>query len=157
MSVSDRIVVMSRGHIEQIGTPEEIYRHPASAFVANFVGQSSSFDAVTEPNVMIKAKDLELRANGAAGFSTGARVRAFIRPEDVLLGRDAEGQPDAHPARVASLEFRGAVVRLTLECGGMNIDADLAADRVHVEHATEGFRLPMRVPAERILLFAADA
>ena len=45
MGVSDRIVVMSRGRVEQVGTPEEVYRRPASAFVAGFVGRSSMIEA----------------------------------------------------------------------------------------------------------------
>jgi iron(III) transport system ATP-binding protein len=157
MSVSDRLVVMSRGRIEQIGTPEEIYRRPASAFVANFVGQSTSFDAIIEPGSFIAAKDFRLRADRAAAFIADTKVRAFIRPEDVLVGSEADGHEDAFPAEVTSLEFRGPVVRLTLETGALIIEADISPDRLHRESAAEGARLPIRIPSDRILLFPSDA
>jgi iron(III) transport system ATP-binding protein len=156
MSVSDRIVVMSRGRIEQIGTPETIYRHPASAFVAGFVGQSSAFDAQTDRDAVI-AKGQRILADAADRLARGTQVRAFIRPEDVAVGVAAASHPDAIEARVANVEFRGPVVRLLLETGGPAIEADIAPAEVVRERIAEGARVPILPARDRVLVFASDA
>jgi iron(III) transport system ATP-binding protein len=95
MGVSDRIVVMSRGRIEQVGTPEESLRRPASAFVAGFVGRSSRFDAIggfARP-ACSRRRRCPIAAYAARPLLYGARVTCFIRPEHVRLDR-----ADAAPA-----------------------------------------------------------
>lgn len=82
MTLSDRIAVMNEGRIEQIGPPEEIYRDPASAFVAEFIGDTNTFSGtVTERDgrqVIAIGDDFTVPANGASH----GEVRVAIRPED---------------------------------------------------------------------------
>jgi sulfate transport system ATP-binding protein len=87
MEVADEIVVMNKGRVEQVGTPEQIYDHPASAFVMSFIGpvnvlpsssrifQSSGFDA-PHPEVFLRPQDVivEMNANGATTPATVSRV-----------------------------------------------------------------------------------
>ena len=158
MGVSDRVVVMSRGRIEQIGTPEAIYRSPATPFVAGFVGRSVHFDAVvdTPPGLLVAEDGLRLMADAARPMLYGARVRVFIRPEDVRLGAEAAAMPTPFRATVAHLEFLGPVCRLTLEAGRRVLEADLPPDQVQALGAVPGATLPVAVPAGRVLVFPND-
>jgi iron(III) transport system ATP-binding protein len=163
MGVSDRVVVMSRGRIEQVGTPEAIYRQPASAFVAGFVGRSSHFTATIEaPAGLLLAEGLRLPCEAARPMLYGNRVEAFIRPEDVRLGAAAAALPGSFEARVTHLEFLGPVCRLSLEvptpAGGrpLRLEADANPDEVRALGALPATALPVALPAARLLVFPVD-
>jgi iron(III) transport system ATP-binding protein len=153
LSVSDRMVVMSRGRIEQIGTPEQVYRHPATGFVAGFVGRSTAFDATVAADGAVIAKGVRIAAEAARRAADGASVRVFIRPEEVLLGRDARGRAGAMDAQVVALEFLGPFCRVSVQAGPLLIDADIASDRVAAEGIAENAALPVWVPPDRVLVF----
>lgn len=153
MGVSDRIVVMSRGHIEQIGTPETIYRHPASAFVAGFVGHASHFDAKVDATPGTLAVDgLVLPCLGARRMLYGTPVQAFIRPEDVAIGPSASALEGHFAARVMHQEFLGPICRVTLEVGRLRLEADVNPG---VAPAI-GEVLLAALPAERLMVFPRD-
>ena len=156
MAVSDRIVVMSRGKIEQVGTPEEIYRRPASAFVAGFVGRSAAFDAKVRQTGTIVAGDLELPAEAARAFRGGAPVRVYARPEDVRIGHEATALPGAFEAEVTHLEFLGSLCRVTLEHPHLRIEADISPDAVRPLGVKPGLRIPVALAHDRLLVFAGD-
>lgn len=84
LSMSDRVVVMDKGKIQQIGTPEDIYNEPVNAFVADFIGESNIVDA-------IMVKDYFVNISGVTfdcvdkGFEPNERVEAVIRPEDISI------------------------------------------------------------------------
>jgi len=105
LALSDRIAVMNRGRIEQLGTPEELYDRPRTRFVADFIGTTNLL-AGTVVSVAGGSAILELEAGGrcvvgADGLAPGAAVEVAIRPEALELvprdGSDAEG-PGANPA-----------------------------------------------------------
>jgi iron(III) transport system ATP-binding protein len=156
LSVSDRIVVMSNGRIEQIGAPEEIYRRPASAFVATFIGRSTAFDAVAEGGDALQAKGMRILATAASALPPGTPVRAFIRPEDVVVGRRAEGHPAAIAATVATTEFLGSTCRLGLQAGPLLVEADIPSESYRAEISVEEQTLPLLLPPERVLVFRTD-
>ncbi|WP_435152615.1 ABC transporter ATP-binding protein [Haladaptatus sp. DFWS20] len=93
MTLSDRMAVMNDGHIEQVGTPEEIYRNPASAFVADFIGDTNLFDGMARTEngtTTVKIDD------GHVSFTADERVRdgnvtVSIRPEDFSLASNGSG------------------------------------------------------------------
>jgi spermidine/putrescine transport system ATP-binding protein len=90
LTMSDRIVVMRAGQIEQIGTPREIYRHPKNRFVAEFIGETNLFpvtiDRIDGAEALARtAEGVELRLPGA-GRKPGERVTAILRPADFTLG-----------------------------------------------------------------------
>jgi iron(III) transport system ATP-binding protein len=154
MSIADRIVVMSRGRIEQVGRPAEIYRNPASAFVAGFVGHSRSFDAVADGAAIRPSVGPRLAAARAGAHAAGAPVRAFVRPEDVRVGDAAQHLPDRFEATVTAIGFIGATCRVTLQANDLALEADLPADRAEAD-LREGARVPAAVVADRVLVFPA--
>jgi iron(III) transport system ATP-binding protein len=157
LGVSDRIVVMSRGRIEQVGSPEEIYRRPASPFVASFVGRSSRFEGKVEtPPGSVAIGGFTLPADAARPMLYGGAVTVFVRPEDVQLGPAAAAYAVNFEAEVTGLEFLGPVCRLSLEGQGLKLEADAAPDLVRGLDAMPGAKLRVALPPERILVFPAD-
>jgi iron(III) transport system ATP-binding protein len=84
MVTSDRIAVMNQGQVEQIGTPEEIYEHPRTQFVASFIGRTNCLDAVVADRQSVRCSGLQLnvRPNGAA-LAPGASIAVSIRPREI--------------------------------------------------------------------------
>jgi iron(III) transport system ATP-binding protein len=157
MGVSDRIVVMSRGRIEQIGTPAEIYDRPASPFVASFIGHSSHFDAVVDsPAGIVVAGGLRIAAEAARKLLFGARVTCFVRPEHVRLHRADAAPPEALQARVTGLEFLGPTCRISLEAGPLRLLAAVAPAELLALEATPGAPVAASLPSERVMVFAED-
>jgi len=155
LSVSDRIVVMSQGRVEQVGTPAEVYRTPASAFVAGFVGRAGTFAAEVEEPGRLRAGAVRLAATGAASLTAGQAARAFVRPEDVLLAEAAEAHQGAFEAVVTGVEFLGPVTRIHLLAeGGVRLEADVASERVPALGLDRRAKLPVAVPAERVMTYA---
>ena len=95
MTMSDKIVVMSQGRIEQVGTPSAIYRHPASHFVADFIGQANFLEVlvlrVESDTAEIRCMGRQLRVPAAphASVSAGGSAEMLIRPESIHV--EAEG------------------------------------------------------------------
>ncbi|MBI2061680.1 MAG: ABC transporter ATP-binding protein [Nitrospirae bacterium] len=112
LEVADRIIVMNHGRIEQDGTPREIFDHPATNFVAEFVGESNFMEAdVVEPG-LAHWGGFEFSANG---FPPGGKVRVFFRPHDVYVTSRQETMQV--PAQIESARFRGPVIELVLDVG----------------------------------------
>ncbi|MBR0649609.1 ATP-binding cassette domain-containing protein [Roseomonas terrae] len=157
MSVSDRIVVMSRGRIEQIGSPAEIYTQPATPFVASFVGHSSRIEAVVDtPPGTVVAQGVRLPATGARLMLYGARVVCFIRPEHVRLHPHDAAPAGALMATVTGLEFLGPVVRLSLEAGPLRLLASIPpADLAALGSLADG-KVAVTLPPEHLLVFPDD-
>ncbi len=115
LSMSDRVVVMDKGKIQQIGTPEDIYNEPVNAFVADFIGESNIVDAV-----MIK--DYYVRISGVVfdcldkGFEPNEKVEAVIRPEDIKIHE--LGAKDTLPGKVTDVVFKGTFFETFVDVGG---------------------------------------
>ncbi len=127
LSISDRVGVMNRGVLEQVGRPEAIYRRPATRFVAAFVGEGTLVEGRLvmdggRGRVMIEPR-LELPVADAAAVPQG-RVWVCIRPEALSLARDAA--PDAArdavtlEGTVEHVEFVGAVLRANIRVAGLS-------------------------------------
>jgi iron(III) transport system ATP-binding protein len=115
LAMADRIVVMNHGMIEQVGTPEEIYRRPASAFVADFVGSMSFLDATASAPGRVRTGDLELVCDAERRFVPGSPVRLGLRPEEIRVRGVREDEPNAMRVRVESLEVLGSFCRARLK------------------------------------------
>jgi ABC-type Fe3+/spermidine/putrescine transport system ATPase subunit len=91
LTMSDRVAVMQRGRIEQVGTPAELYEAPATRFVADFLGESNFVDggvvgAAADTRWLIRSVGgLELRGVGAVSLQPGQSVTAAVRPEKVVI------------------------------------------------------------------------
>ncbi|UTT62921.1 ABC transporter ATP-binding protein [Microcella humidisoli] len=118
LAVADRVAVMRAGRIEQIGTPEELYSRPASAFVADFVGLSNRMPGtVARGTIAVGAQRLPLIDPTAP---EGAAI-ALVRPEDIVLA--PAGDPDARAAVVLTSSFLGSLrrTRVRLDDGGLEL------------------------------------
>jgi sulfate transport system ATP-binding protein len=140
MDLADRVIVLHQGKVEQIGTPEEIYDHPATEFVASFVGASNVLHgevkdgraALTVPGA------LDLRAPPGTGDGLG--VRAFVRPYDIDLSTE-EG-PAVASARIERMAKVGFMIRLDLTLAdGQSLTVELTKDRVAELGLSEGDRV----------------
>lgn len=109
MSLADRIVCMQKGRIAQVGTAQELYHHPASHFVADFMGVSNLIDLKTAERYAPA-----LLADRRAGDGD----TACVRPEDVIVSAPGAG------ARVASVQFLGNISRLVLDWPGGELIAE---------------------------------
>ena len=113
LAVADRIVVMSAGKVEQVGTPREIYQRPASRFVAEFIGLTNIFAGSIEAGGSFLTKGGERFAvspeRGAAGVTAFA-----VRPEQISLrdGRPADADLGALPATVEDIVYRGSLTEI---------------------------------------------
>ena len=112
--MADRIVVMDQGTIEQVGNAEQIYRAPASPFVANFVGMMNFLPARTtdSPNVFSIGSIL-LEGIAPEGITSGKPVTLAIRPEEIGITQEVGELPNVSQVTVIESEFLGAVNRLT--------------------------------------------
>ena len=128
LEVSDRVVIMNEGRVEQSGTPEEVYEHPATPFVYGFLGDVNLFHGrINQGKVNIGEGELD--APGWADASDQAGI-AYVRPHDVELGASRSSAASLE-ARVRHVRTFGPVVRLDLElaAGGRIIEAHVPRDR----------------------------
>ena len=114
LTMSDKVVVMNRGYIQQMGTPEEIYNEPENAFVADFIGDSNIVDGTM-------LEDRVVRICGKIfpcideGFGKNRPVDVVIRPEDIIIGNPGSGIMDGV---VTSNVFIGVHYEMCIEAGG---------------------------------------
>ncbi|HSL55238.1 MAG TPA: ABC transporter ATP-binding protein [Pyrinomonadaceae bacterium] len=115
LELGDRVAVLNVGRIEQIGTPFEIYNHPATEYVATFLGAANVLDAVVREN-FIDVGGAQIPATlDQTKFKPGDCVKIVFRPEDVSLNReDALRHPRLASAIIEEVAFVGAYERLRL-------------------------------------------
>jgi putative spermidine/putrescine transport system ATP-binding protein len=126
LSISDRIVVMKDGRIEQVGTPFEIYNRPATAFVASFIGSSNAVRAtVMDPTRGTLAVDGQnITAARPLAVSEGSEVRLTIRPEAISLHNGVASNNHLRGTLV-SVVFLGSIVRLVVSIGSSELIMDM--------------------------------
>ncbi len=155
LTMADRIVVMNHGVIEQIGTPEEIYREPASAFVADFIGQMNFAPGTMAEHGKVKLGTVELSCK-ANGFAPGSEVTLAVRPEDIRFDPSANEGSNAFKVRVTEIEFLGSFFRATLESPGLGtvrLVADLPINTARRLDIREGYEVSATIPPEFIRLY----
>ena len=148
LSMSDRVVVMDKGKIQQIGTPEDIYNEPVNAFVADFIGESNIVDAV-----MIK--DYLVSFQGATfdcldyGFAPNEPTEAVVRPEDIKICE--VGAKDTLTGVITDVVFKGTFFETFVDVNGFiwliqttdyheigeTIGMYIEADAIHVMKRSE--------------------
>jgi iron(III) transport system ATP-binding protein len=112
MLMADRIAVINQGRVEQYGTPTEIYRQPATPFVAEFVGQGNWLPFASRQNGHARVGGLELRLPEIAGSAASGRL--FCRPEAIAID-PAEQQDNRFRAQVREITFLGNRCRMSFE------------------------------------------
>ena len=143
LELGDRVAVLNQGHIEQIGSPYEIYNHPATEYVAAFLGAANILEGVVRRDwVEVGTAHIETTLDPAR-FKQGDRVKIVFRPEDVVLSRRdllLPGQSRVAPAVIEEVIFVGAYERIRLRLernGGESIIAtrlkpETSGTRLHV-------------------------
>jgi putative spermidine/putrescine transport system ATP-binding protein len=133
LSLSDRIVVMNAGKIEQVGTPFEIYNYPRTPFVASFVGMLNQLhctvvDAVNGvllyQNQRLKTDDVKLM-----DFSTGSTVKVLLRPEELRFSNGDGSGHNQITGKIEAVSFLGAIVRVELNLGDTRLTMDIQNER----------------------------
>ncbi|MGD1877791.1 MAG: ABC transporter ATP-binding protein [Kiloniellaceae bacterium] len=167
--MSDHVAVMNNGKFEQVGAPQQLYHHPASAFVAGFVGDANRWSGS-----VLETSDGRARVETAAGFSLvcktgggqslrrGDSVEVFVRPEFIRAERGdaapaaAQTGDDSLEGTVDSLLFNGANSRVLVRSGtGELIEAD-ATLTGGPEDARPGDRVRLTWSADQALCFATQ-
>ena len=154
MDLADRVVVLHRGRVEQIGTPEDIYDRPATEFVASFVGATNVLQGRVKGG---RAALGSLAVGAPPGAGDGANVRAFVRPHDVELQpfrAGAEGE-DGHvaEARVARMSGVGFMIKIELLLAdGQPLSVELTRDRAAELGLAEGDRVFVNLREARIFV-----
>jgi putative spermidine/putrescine transport system ATP-binding protein len=141
LTMSDRIGVMSKSRIVQIGTPQEIYERPRTLFVTSFIGHSNVLDVTVRERsgdgVTVDLAGRALRARAAGSVAPGSAAKLVVRPENVLIGgavRDGDMRLDA---TVLSETYQGAIVRYRLQVGEQEVVAE-RQNQAHVERFAPG-------------------
>jgi iron(III) transport system ATP-binding protein len=153
-AISDRIVVMNGGRVEQVGTQTEIYLAPRTAFVAEFIGANNVLPGVVEAvdgvspggeggaaaaearpaeavDLTIRANDLVLRGRGRGTVGIGEHVVAYLRPEDIHVLDDGAAPTMANvvEAEVERVIFEGPTVQLRVRVGDRPLRVDVGGGR----------------------------
>ena len=125
LSMSDRIVVMSEGRMEQVGTPFEIYNKPKTRFVASFVGHLNLLKGIVldagDGRVAIDGQPVRtaIPLNGAGA---GSALTVALRPEALVL--DANGRDNHLTGTIADVNFLGSIVRIRVQIGDSRVSLD---------------------------------
>jgi ABC-type Fe3+/spermidine/putrescine transport system ATPase subunit len=125
MSMSDRVVVMNQGRIQQIGTPREIYQSPRTDFVAQFVGSANMFqgevDGGDAGHVRVRVNGIELVAARRADAPVTGQAAVVIHPEAISLARRtaAADGPNVLDGKVLDLAFLGRIQEVMVEVAGL--------------------------------------
>ncbi|MEY2400655.1 MAG: putative spermidine/putrescine transport system ATP-binding protein [Ilumatobacteraceae bacterium] len=152
LAISDRVGVMSNGHLEQLGPPTEVYRHPASAFVARFVGSMNQLPAVVRGPDAVAVGDYVVPTPAVGQHAAGDSVLFLVRPEDMSLGN---GDANSMPGTVTARTFQGAATIV-----GVRLDGSDALVAVHVSgssaaNLTPGDRVNVVIDGARGVLESA--
>ncbi|MCM1115420.1 MAG: ABC transporter ATP-binding protein [Clostridium sp.] len=115
LSMSDTVVVMDKGKIQQIGTPEDIYNEPVNAFVADFIGESNIVDAIMLKDYLVSFGGVKFECLDS-GFGENAFVEAVVRPEDIKIVEP--GAKASLTGKITSVTFKGVHFEILVDVDG---------------------------------------
>ena len=156
MAISDRIAVMNKGLIEQLGTAEDLYRHPASVFVARFIGRSNLIEAVVTAvgpdRVDLTIAGQPHAVEGAdADVKAGQTVLANVRPEAIAIGAAGNGLAGT----VKSRTYLGEKMEYEVEVAGQTVQI-VRFNPPPSERFEPGDAVSVRLPHEGVQLLAKE-
>ena len=142
LTMSDRIAVMNRGRLEQVGTPEEVYNHPETKFVADFIGEYNIIDGVMVRDKLVKMYGKEFPCLDG-GFAENEPVDVVIRPEDIDIVPVDQGQL---VGTVTSVTFKGMQYDIIVDFRGFKwliqtTDHSPVGARIGVKIDPDGFHI----------------
>ena len=161
-AVADRIVVMNQGSIEQVGTAMQVYRDPATLFVADFVGRINTLPATAcagglrVGTQLLQCEHASLN-QPADGPANGRELRVYLRPEDVLARPIVPGDSNVFEGLIEKIDFMGpyCLVRVRADTlGAQAITVYLSLNYLAEARLEVGSRLPLRLLPERMRVFS---
>jgi len=159
LTMADRIVVINAGVVEQVGTPVEIYRQPASEFVADFIGTMNFMAATATAAGEVEIGSLRLRLPDV-GVPVGERVKVAIRPEDIVVRtEDSTPSENEMTAAVRDVEFLGSYIRAYLDPalpGEETLTADISLHQMRALELSSGDHLSIALPADRLRVYPIE-
>lgn len=162
LAMSDRVGVMSQGRLEQVGTAQEIYDHPATAFVASFVGENNALPgkivATSGHEARIATEVGEFTGQLGQPMQVGASALLFVRPERLLLEASATGTAAANqiPGQFQQWSFEGAFAHLNLILANQQILLVQAVNDGHLPELRQGAGVTASfLPAHAVILPSA--
>jgi len=160
LTMSDRIGVMNKSRVVQIGTPSEIYEHPADLFVTTFIGHSNVIDATVKVSTA-SAVELTLGegqsvvASSRPGLAAGQRVKLVIRPENILLDNPGGSGYVSITAAVETKVYQGAFIRYQLAMAGQVLVAEVQNQALRPQYDV-GSRITIYWRPESIEVFPVE-
>jgi sulfate transport system ATP-binding protein len=150
LELADRVAVMNRGRVEQVGTPETIYQHPATPFVCEFIGKANRIDLTRTDRGMTAAEWNLGEAPWGAGFE---HALAYVRPEHLSLNVSTSGP--GWPARLRHIYLAGSVAHLELDVPslGRRMEAQIATE--DLERLDLRMGASLRASPRRAIAFAS--
>ena len=147
LTMSDTIVVMNQGKIQQIGTPEDIYNEPKNAFVADFIGESNIIDGVMHEDYVVGMYGRRFQCLDK-GFAPGEPVDVVIRPEEIDIVPEAQGQLTG---TVTEVTFKGVHYDTIVDFRGFKwliqtTDYSEVGSRIGVKIDPDGFHIMKKSP-----------
>lgn len=121
LSMSDRIVIFNHGHIEQIGTPRQVYETPANLYVAKFIGEANIFKiqikGVSGENLLTEIESVPIECRNTGNYQPGDKVHLIIRPEDIRVLKDSETDDTSGmlPGKIIDIVYKGSTIDLKVE------------------------------------------
>ncbi len=151
LALSDRVAIMNRGRLQQLGTPEEIYESPNSRFVAEFIGLSNFLDGRVEivrgETMTVAASGLAIQTRALPGVTSGQKVLLFFRPNEIeLLPASADTDTNTFPAKVEKTTYLGDTMDYRLAIGD---SADLRVQTDARRRYAAGESVRVRLPRVR--------
>ena len=138
LEVADRVVVINKGKIEQVGSPQDVYDHPVSPFVYQFLGNVNQFKSNVHEGEA-KIGDIELKLN-AHHATQNTPALAFVRPHDIEINKEPRADQPGFEAVVSYIHAIGPLVRLELQRTDQTelIEAELTQERFRELAITQG-------------------
>jgi spermidine/putrescine transport system ATP-binding protein len=128
LAMSDRIAVMSKGKVQQIGTPVEVYERPANKFVADFIGESNFFEgrvvsiSKVEVSVFVHSLNIELAGTPISdGIVNGEEVTVCIRPEKICIVDEESPNQNIFRGKVVNTVYIGADTHVFVDLHGIKL------------------------------------
>ncbi|MFZ2648681.1 MAG: putative 2-aminoethylphosphonate ABC transporter ATP-binding protein [Burkholderiaceae bacterium] len=165
-AVADRIVVMNQGGIEQVGTALQVYRDPATLFVADFVGRINALPATLEGGGLRVGEQVfqceheslqDVVRQQQVGHPAAGELRVYLRPEDVLARPIRQGDPNVFEAEIDAIEFMGpyCLVRVHAQrLGSHKLTVYLSLNYLAEAGLQVGSRLMLRLMPERMRVYS---
>ncbi len=154
LAVADRIVVMNHGVIEQAGAPRDVYREPATPFVADFVGRVNVLPGTCAADGQVRIGSTLFRC--AHTHAPGRAVKVYLRPEDVLARPIEPGEANVFEALIEKIEFLGSYCLVRVNSPALaehRLNVVMSLNFLTEQRLEPGSRLPLKLMPERLRLF----